>query len=182
MRSAVIALALLLVSVPAMALDPSDAQQKCQDVRDAAEAGRQRAIAAAIPRKDPGETFHDATEACLKNIIDYSKFEFRMPSLGDLQGALKQMGQDLITKACQSASNQFNKAVQDATSQLGGMNTNVPGVGTVGVVGTGTGSVSIGSGGVTTSGAPVTVPQPQDTGIISSVINWFTGDGKGGKP
>lgn len=186
MRKAALAVALALATAPAVALTPDDAQQKCEDVREAAEAGKQRAINAAIPKKDPGKTFDDATQSCLKNIIDYSKFEFRMPTLGDLQGALKQMGQDLLLKACQAAQDQFNRAVADATSQLGDLNTNLPGYGSVGLVGTGRGSVSVGTGGVTISDPPIAAPAhpPQsEPGLGSRLINWIRGgdDKKGGK-
>lgn len=182
MRNLVIALALLLSPLPALALDASSAQQNCQDVRDAAEAGRKRAVTAAIPRKDPVEVFQESTEACLKNIINYSKFEFRLPSLADLQGMLQQMGQDLITKACQAAKDQFNRAVQDATNQLGQTSVYLPGYGDAGAVRTGSGSVSVGADGVNHSGSPVTAPTPENKGVISNVVNWFTGDKDGGKP
>lgn len=183
MRSLVIVFALLLAPLPAFALDASSAQQNCQDVRDAAEAARVRAIKAAIPRKDPVEVFQQSTEACLKGIISYSKFEFKLPSLADLQAMLQQMAQELIARACQSATDQFNRAVQDATAQLDLGQTSVflPGYGDIGLVNTGTGSVSAGSNGITTSGSPVTATTPTSQGVVSNVINWVTGKDKGGE-
>lgn len=175
MRKALAALILSLMAVPALAVDASTAQQDCQDIRDAATAAQTQAIKNYTSGTDPAKVFQDSTEACLQNIIDYSKFEFRLPSLGDLQNMLKQMAGDLIMKACQSATTQFNKAVSDATSQLGGLSTNISGLGDVGLVNTGTGSVSVTSSGLTTSGAPVTTSQ-NSGGIVSSVINWFKGD------
>lgn len=181
MCRALAVLVLALLAGPAFAVDPSTAQQDCQDIRDAAIAAQVQAIKDYTAGRDPGQVFQEATEACLKNIIDYSKFEFRMPSLGDLQGKLKQMGDDLIISACQAAKDQFNRSVQEATAELGGLSTNLPGYGDVGLVQTGTGTVSAGSGGVTTSGSPVTMPK--DEGIISSVINWFKGgSSQEGKP
>lgn len=180
MRKALLAIALAMACTPVWAVTSDTAQQDCQDVRDAAQAGMERAIKAAIPNKDPGQVFDEATESCLKFIIDYSKFEFKIPSLGDIQGMLQQMGQDLITKACQSAQDQFDQAVQEAMGQLGEQIPTMPSL-PGGIPGNG--AIAMKPAG---AGAAMQTPPPaqsgKDPGFFGGLINWVTGKDKGGRP
>ncbi len=72
-------------------------------------------------------------------------FSFTIPNLGDIDAFLRNMATKLLQRACQAATQQFSRAVNDAVqsvsapiSQVAG---NVPGVS--GGISTGSGSASV---------------------------------------
>lgn len=124
--------AMLAQSAPVWALDPQSVQAYCDEVKQAAQNAQAKYIQIYQPKQDPGKTFEDATTACLEFINNFNiGFSFQIPSIGDIQGILQRMGQQLLIRACQAAKDQFNKAVNDAmqsvNGQLGDLN-QVPGV------------------------------------------------------
>ncbi|UXF74692.1 hypothetical protein K7574_21020 (plasmid) [Stenotrophomonas maltophilia] len=152
--------ALLLTSGTASAIDAASVQAYCDQVRQSAQQAKQRHVQIYAPRQDPGKTFDDATQSCLDGIMSYkSMFQFKMPSLGDVQGILQQMAKDMLNKQCQAARAQFDRAVQDAVSTVNQSTNQVPGLDV---------GVSTGSG--------VTVkPQDGESTIWGSIVNRLGG-------
>lgn len=110
--------AALIVSTPA-ASAPSLVD--CDDLRRGATEAQARYIQTYTPRVDPVKTFDDATGACLEFISTFDVgFTFNIPSLGDLDAFLRNMAIKLLQRACQSATQQFNRAVNDAVQSVAG--------------------------------------------------------------
>ncbi|KLA50857.1 hypothetical protein LN565_00765 [Xanthomonas euvesicatoria pv. euvesicatoria] len=153
--------ALLLTSGTASAIDAASVQAYCDQVRQSAQQAKQRHVQIFAPRQDPGKTFDDATQSCLDGIMSYkSMFQFKMPSLGDVQGILSQMAKEMLNKQCQAARAQFDRAVQDAVSTVNQSTNQLPGVDV---------DVSTGSG--------VTVnPKDRESTIWGSIVNKLGGD------
>ncbi|MEP9574116.1 hypothetical protein QYG34_10605 [Xanthomonas euvesicatoria] len=153
--------ALLLTSGTASAIDAASVQAYCDQVRQSAQQAKQRHVQIFAPRQDPGKTFDDATQSCLDGIMSYkSMFQFKMPSLGDVQGILSQMAKEMLNKQCQAARAQFDRAVQDAVSTVNQSTNQLPGVDV---------DVSTGSG--------VTVnPKDRESTIWGSIVDKLGGD------
>ncbi|MCD0260742.1 hypothetical protein [Xanthomonas campestris] len=153
--------ALLLTSGTASAIDAASVQAYCDQVRQSAQQAKQRHVQIFAPRQDPGKTFDDATQSCLDGIMSYkSMFQFKMPSLGDVQGILSQMAKEMLNKQCQAARAQFDRAVQDAVSTVNQSTNQLPGLDV---------DVSTGSG--------VTVkPKDDESTIWGSIVNKLGGD------
>lgn len=121
----------LLVSAPATA---AQSLVDCDDLRRGATDAQARYVQINTPRVDPVKTFDDATGSCLEFISMFDiGFSFTIPSIGDLDALLRSMAAKLLQRACQAATQQFNRAVNDA------------------VQGAGLSNVPFASGGVTTS-------------------------------
>lgn len=121
----------LLVSAPATA---AQSLVDCDDLRRGATEAQARYVQINTPRVDPVKTFDDATGSCLEFISMFDiGFSFTIPSIGDLDALLRSMAAKLLQRACQAATQQFNRAVNDA------------------VQGAGLSNVPFASGGVTTS-------------------------------
>lgn len=134
--------AVLIFSPPvALALDVgSSAGQSlvdCDDLRRGATEAQARYVQISTPRVDPVKTFDDATGSCLEFISMFDiGFSFTIPSIGDLDALLRNMAMKLLQRACQAATQQFNRAVNDAVQSVTG--------------GTGLNDIPFVSGGVTT--------------------------------
>lgn len=121
----------LLVTAPATA---AQSLVDCDDLRRGATEAQARYVQTYTPRVDPVKTFDDATGSCLEFISMFDiGFSFTIPSLGDIDALLRSMAAKLLQRACQAATQQFNRAVNDA------------------VQGAGLNNVPFASGGVTTS-------------------------------
>lgn len=136
---------MLAYATPIWATDAASAQAYCDAVKQASIDAQNRYIQIHTPHVNPVQTFDDAISSCLDNI---SKFDLglRLPGLGDLEALLNDMIKKLMQRACQSATGQFDRAVNDATQTVNG---SVAGA-TGGVV---AGPVTTGHGG---TGATVT--------------------------
>lgn len=151
MQSKAVAAAALLSAAFIISTPAASAQSlvDCDDLRRGAAEALARYIQTYTPRVDPVKTFDDATGSCLEFISMFDiGFTFNIPSLGDLDAMLRNMAMKLLQRACQSATQQFNRAVNDAVQSVAGgagLN-NIPLVS--GRVTTGTSGSGI-SGGVT---------------------------------
>lgn len=169
---------LLLASGQARATDPSTTQAYCDQVQQAALQAEQRYVSTFTPHQDPGQTFDDATRACLSGILAFpSAFHFTLPTMAGMEQILEQMGKQLMLQACQAAADQYNRAVQDALNTVNnGVNTvnqatGVPGVGNVGGVGVGYTSPS--------SLLPASTPPPsRQPTSTTTVVNLLSNGGK----
>ncbi len=136
--------AILVLTASLLASTPATAVQSlvdCDDLRRGATEAQARYVQINTPRVDPVKTFDDATGSCLDFISMFDiGFSFTIPGIGDLDALLRSMAAKLLQRACQAATQQFNRAVNDA------------------VQGAGLSNVPFASGGVTTStsGAGVT--------------------------
>jgi hypothetical protein len=115
------ALTLLIASLIASA--PAAATQSlvdCEDLRRGATDAQARYVQIYTPRVDPVKTFDDATGSCLEFISMFDVgFSFTIPSIGDLDALLRSMAAKLLQRACQAATQQFNRAVSDALQGAG---------------------------------------------------------------
>lgn len=143
--SAALAAVMLTCTQTGWATDAASAQAYCDEIKKASQDAQARYVQIHTPRVNPVQTFDDAVASCLDNI---SKFDLglRLPGLGDLESLLNDMIKKLMQRACQSATGQFDRAVNDATQTVNG---SVAGA-TGGVV---AGPVTTGHGG---TGATVT--------------------------
>lgn len=112
---------LLLTQVaPTWALDAASTQFYCNEAKKAEQAAQIRHIQRFQPRRDPVKTFDDATGSCLDFIQNYNVgFSFTIPSIGDIDALLRDMSMKLMHRACQSATDQFNYAVNSALIAVG---------------------------------------------------------------
>lgn len=131
---------LVLLAASLIASAPATAAQSlvdCDDLRRGATDAQLRYIQTYQPRVDPVKTFDDATGSCLEFISMFDiGFSFTIPSLGDIDALLRGMAMKLLQRACQAATQQFNRAVNDAVQSV----TN----------GTGLNDIPFASGGITT--------------------------------
>ncbi len=117
------------------ALDSTSAQAYCDQVQKAAQNARTNYIKVYQPSNDPVKVFDDATGACLDFISNFDiGFSFTIPSLGDIDAFLRRMAMTLLQRACQAATDQFNRAVNDALQSVNST------TGVAGVTATNTGS------------------------------------------
>lgn len=168
---------LLLMSGQARAVDPQSTQAYCDEVRDAAKDAQKRYVSTFKPRQDPGKTFDDATKGCLDGILSFpSAFQFTMPTMAMVQEILKQMATKLLMQACQSAHDQFDRAVDDAMSTVDGgisnVNDQIP---------SGLGGVSYSTTTIPVAPGPVATPPAGAMSTVksawNSVVNFLTGKG-----
>lgn len=149
--AAVLTAIMLAHAAPSWALDAASAQAYCDEVKKAAQDAQLRYVQTYQPRVDPVKTFDDATGACLDFISNFDVgFSFTIPSLGDIDAFLRSMATKLLQRACQAATAQFNRAVNDAVQSV----TN----------GTGLNNVPIVSGGITTGANSAGVTVKSDGG------------------
>ncbi|MDR8877454.1 hypothetical protein [Burkholderia multivorans] len=157
--SAAIAVSVLHAS-SAWALDPSAVQAYCDALQAAAKQAQVNYLTRYQPRTDPGQTFDSAISACLQYIASYKPgITLSIPSLGDIQAILAKVAADLLTRACQTAAQQFQSAVNGALSEIN-QNTStintIPGVNVS--TGTSTGGVTVqgtGAGGISNAGSTI---------------------------
>lgn len=117
MRALVILLG-VLAAMPAMALTFDASVCRSEFEQEAARA-RSKYVQAYTPRTDPVKTFDDATGSCLEFISMFDiGFSFTIPSLGDIDALLRSMAMKLLQRACQTATQQFNRAVNDAVQSV----------------------------------------------------------------
>ena len=169
MRRFIVAMMLacgLQMAVPATswAMTPEAAQKACDDLAAAAEQARVNRIKSFIPRVDPGKVFDNATQSCLANIVKFKDvFMIKTISGVAIQEFIIQMATDMLLQKCKAATDEFNRRVAEAVSDLNQA---------------GGGYVNIGTGGVTIDPVPgVNIPGTQvDTtpGIFDGLINWGT--------
>lgn len=113
--------AALIVSSQAMALDAESVKAYCDEVSKAAVTAKSNYLATYQPKQDPGKVFENAINSCLDQISKYSVgFNFSSPNMAAIQKMMEQMAAQLIQKACQSAQDQFNKAVNEAKQTVNG--------------------------------------------------------------
>ncbi|MFM0265557.1 hypothetical protein [Paraburkholderia sediminicola] len=144
----------------AWALDPTAVQAYCDALQAASKQAQINYVTRYQPRTDPGQTFDSAISACLQYIASYKPgITLSIPSLGDIQAILAKAAADLLTRACQTAAQQFQTAVNGALSEINQsastVNT-IPGVNVS--TGTSTGGVTVqntGAGGVSTAGSTI---------------------------
>lgn len=168
MRLILILLATLALPVWAMDTPTSPARSlvDCDDLSRGALDAQARYIQTYTPRVDPVKTFDDATGACLEFISNFSTgFSFTIPSLGDIDALLRNMASKLLLRACQGATAQFSKAVNDASQSVSGAVGQIPGV-SGGISTAGTSGVTVRDDGGTT------VRRAAD-GAVDRVINFL---------
>jgi hypothetical protein len=170
MRSKVSAalLGAVLIFSPPVALALDVAAGDCKSIEEEAARARSKYIQAFTPRTDPVKTFDDATSSCLEFISMFDiGFKFEMPKIGDLDALLRNMAMKLLQRACQAATQQFNRAVNDAVQSV-----NAPLAGVADVPGFSAG-ISTGSSGVSIrDDGGSTVRQAADS-AVDRVINIF---------
>ena len=117
---AVLTAVMLAYAAPSWSTDAASALVDCDALTKAAKDAQLKDIAIHTPRVNPVQTFDDAISSCLDNI---SRFDMglRMPGLGDLDALLTDMAAKLMQRACQTATNQFNTAVNDAKNSVNGV-------------------------------------------------------------
>lgn len=173
--AAVLAL-LLLASGQARAVDPASTQAYCDEVKEAAKDAQKRYVSTFKPRQDPGKTFDDATTGCLDGILSYpSAFSFSLPTMAAVQQILKQMATKLIMQACQSARDQFDRAVSDAMDTVNGTASDINGQLPAGT-GIQTNYTPQGASTITPPSA-ATSSQSVISSTWNSVVNFLTGKG-----
>lgn len=118
-KAAVMTAVMLACAQPVWATDAASAQAYCDEIRKASQDAQTRYVQTYTPRVNPVQTFDDAVTSCLDNI---SKFDLglRLPGLGDLEALLNDMLKKLLGRACQAATGQFDRAVNDATQSVNG--------------------------------------------------------------
>lgn len=117
--AAVLAAVMLAHAAPTWALDAASAQAYCDQVKQAAQDAQLRYVQTYQPRVAPVQTFDDAVGSCLEFISLFDiGFSFTIPSLGDIDAFLRNMAMKLLLRACQAATAQFNKAVNDAVKTV----------------------------------------------------------------
>lgn len=116
---AVLAALMLAYAAPSRSNDAASAQVYCDEIKKAAQDAQLRYVQTYTPKVNPVQTFDDAVTSCLDNI---SKFDLglRLPGLGDLEALLNDMIKKLMSRACQTATGQFDRAVNDATQSVNG--------------------------------------------------------------
>jgi len=116
---AVLAALMLAYAAPSWSNDAASALVNCDELNAAARQAKEKYIAAHTPRVNPVQTFDDSVSSCLENI---SKFDLglRLPGIGDIEGLLSDMAKKLLNRACQTATGQFDRAVNDATQSVNG--------------------------------------------------------------
>lgn len=168
---------LLLASGRARAMDATTTQAYCNQVQQAALDAQKRYVTTFTPHQDPGQTFDDATRACLSGILAFpSSFQFTLPTMAGVEQILEQMAKHLMLQACQAAADQYNRAVSDALNTVNSdVNTinqtgQVSGAGSVGGVGVGYTSPS--------SLVPVSTPPSTSTPTsTTTVVNMLSNGG-----
>lgn len=144
-------------SLPASASDGASAQADCNSITQAARDAQLRYVALYTPRVDPVQTFTQSTDACLSFITNFDVgFPLKIPGIGDIDALLRRMATAILARACQTANQVFNTAVNDAVRSVDGTVapiTSVTGVSASSTITAGSGKVS---GAVTTdNGAAV---------------------------
>lgn len=110
---------MLAHAAPVWALDPSSAQAYCDEVKKASQDAQLRYLQTYQPRVNPVQAFDLATGGCLEFIANFDiGFTLTIPSLGDIDALLRRMAMALLLRACQMATDQFNKAVNDAVKTV----------------------------------------------------------------
>lgn len=145
-RKCAAALATLTMVLATIGNSTAQALVDCDDLRRGATDAQARYVRIHTPRVDPVKTFDDATASCLEGIAMFDiGFTFQIPSLGDIDALLRNMAMKLLQRACQAATQQFNRAVSDAVQSvnapLAQVAGNVPGVS--GGISTGSGSAIV---------------------------------------
>lgn len=106
----------------AHALSAQDTQAYCDAVKEASKSAKVRYVKSFTPRLDPGKAFDNATKGCLDGILNMQAiFQLRIPSIGDVQGMLKQLAGALLNAVCVAAQQEFDNAVQDALDTVNGV-------------------------------------------------------------
>lgn len=157
--------------VLALSVDAGD----CKSIEQEAARARAKYVQAYTPRVDPVKTFDDATGSCLEFISMFDiGFTFQIPSIGDIDALLRGMAMKLLQRACQAATQQFNRAVSDAVSAvnapLAGV-ADVPGFSAGISTGTSGGSIRDGGGSIRDGGGS-TVRQATDN-AVDRIINFM---------
>lgn len=116
---AVLAALMLVYAAPSRSNDAASVLVDCNGLKLASIVAQENYIKAHTPRVNPVQTFDDSVSSCLENI---SKFDLglRLPGIGDLEGLLSDMAKKLLNRACQTATGQFDRAVNDATQSVNG--------------------------------------------------------------
>lgn len=142
--SAALAAVMLTCAQTGWATDAASAQAYCDEIKKASQDAQLRYVQAYTPRVNPVQVFDDAVSSCLDNI---SKFDLglRLPGLGDLEGLLADMAKKLLQRACQTATGQFDRAVNDATQSVNGTASGATGGIVTSPVSTGHGGTGVGT-------------------------------------
>lgn len=138
-----------LLTVAILTFPPAALSQNlvdCNDLRRGAIEAQARYVQIHTPRIDPLKTFDDATASCLEGIamLDIG-FTFQIPNLGDIDALLRSMATKLFQRTCQAATQQFNRAINDAMQPLSAPIAQI------------TSSVPRISGGISTDSAGITI-------------------------
>jgi len=162
-RKSAAALAALTMMLATIGNSTAQPLVDCDELRRGATDAQARYIQTHTPRVDPVKTFDDATGSCLEfiSIFDIG-FSFTIPSLGDIDALLRSMAAKLLQRACQAATQQFNRAVNDAVQSAtnGAGLSNIPGV-----------STSVGSSGVSIKANGNSVIQQTTQNAVDRVVN-----------
>lgn len=116
LKYAIVFTVVMLASTsPSWAADAASAQADCDAVKQASVDAQNRYIQIHTPQANPVQVFDDAVSSCLDNI---SKFDLglKLPGLPDLDKLLAA----LLQRVCQSATGQFNTAVNNARNTVNG--------------------------------------------------------------
>lgn len=164
---ALLILLVALAAMPAMALTYDASACKSEFEQEATRA-RAKYVQAFTPRVDPVQSFAASTDACLAAITDFDVgIVLEIPNV-DLDAILKNMAKQLLQRACQAATQQFNRAVSDAvqsvSAPLAQVAGNVPGV---------SGGISTGSAGLTIRDDGGSTARRAADGAVDRIINLF---------
>ncbi|GIK11112.1 MAG: hypothetical protein BroJett001_31780 [Chloroflexota bacterium] len=163
---ALLALLGAFAAMPAMALTYDASACKSEFEQEAARA-RAKYVQAFTPRVDPVQSFAVSTDACLAAITDFDVgIVLEIPNI-DLDAILKNMAKQLLQRACQAATAQFNRAVGDALQAV-----NMPLADVASVPGFSAG-ISTGSAGVTIRDDGGATARRAADGTVDRIINLF---------
>jgi hypothetical protein len=90
-------------------------QANCDAIKSEVSRAQNSYLQAHTPSQNPVQTFDDAISNCLDFITN---FQVSIPSLYD--GILSTMAKQLMQRACQTATGQFNQAVNTAKQSVNG--------------------------------------------------------------
>jgi hypothetical protein len=148
--AAILAAVMLTHATPIWALDPASVKAYCDEIQQAAKNAQIHHLQTYQPRTDPVRIFDMSTEVCLNFITNFDLgFSLTIPSLGDLDAFLRRLATAILTRVCMAATEQFNRAVNDAMAAI---NQTLAPLNSVPGVNAGFGGTSAGSGGVNVSG------------------------------
>jgi hypothetical protein len=157
---------MLLMAMPVSAITYDVSACRSEFEQEVARA-KAKYVQAFTPRVDPVQSFAVSTDACLAAITDFDVgIVLEIPNI-DLDAILKNMAKQLLQRACQAATAQFNRAVGDALQAV-----NLPLADVASVPGFSAG-VSTGSAGLTIRDDSGSAARRAADSTIDRIINFL---------